>query len=105
MSDFGIPREALGQAEVRHARLIVRVDQHIRGLQVAVQNPPLMGEVDRLGNRPQVLRRPSGRQRSVPGQVRQRRSRHIVHHQVMLALGEAHLMHRHDVRDAAGCRR
>ncbi len=42
--------DPLGQAEVGHVGVALAIQKDIRGLQVAVQDSPLMGVVDRVGD-------------------------------------------------------
>ena len=50
-SDPGrVARPRLGEAEVEHLHLAVRADLHVRGLEVAVDDPLLVGGLERLGD-------------------------------------------------------
>src|SRR5262249_43904642 len=57
----------LGQAEVRKVRLTCAIDEHIRGFEVAMQDPALMRVMDSLGQRleplgrqPELMKRKAG---------------------------------------------
>jgi len=57
--------ESLRQAKVRDARLIARVHQHVRWLEIAVQDALLMRVVNGFSNELDVTRGFRGRQRTV----------------------------------------
>ena len=94
---LGLGRDLLGQAEVRHARLIVGVDEDVRGLEVAVQDATLVRVVNRPGDGLQILRGALGRQNAFLGQTREIRSLHEIHHQEVLAFMHADFVDGHDV--------
>ena len=51
-----------GQAEIHQVRLVLRINQNVGGLQIAVQNTSLMGVVYRLGDGLEKGGRAPGRQ-------------------------------------------
>jgi hypothetical protein len=87
----------LGQAEVGQARLIVGVDEHVRGLEVAVQDALLVRIVDGLGNRLHVTRRALGGQRFLADERGKIPALHVVHREVGLAVLLARLVDADDV--------
>ena len=95
---FRIALQPPGQAEVHHVRLVLRVNQDVGGLQVAMQDAALMGVVDRLGDGLEITGRAPGRQRLVAHQPRQALPLDVVHHEEVPALVDAHLVDGDDVR-------
>ena len=63
---FAVVMQPLGQAEVGHARLVERVDQHVGRLEVAVQNAAFVRVVDGLGDGLDVTRGAAAGQRLRP---------------------------------------
>ena len=94
----GLALQALGQAEIGDARLVVGVDEHIRWFEVAVQDALLMRVVDRFGNGLEILSRAPGRQRNVPHQGGQTGAIHEIHREIVLAGVDPDFMDRDDVR-------
>ena len=60
MGQVGLGLNSPGQAEVGNVRLSLLVNQDVRRLQVAVEDTPLVGVVDRQGGRGHQPRRGPG---------------------------------------------
>ena len=86
--------QPLGQAEVGDEPRSLGIDEHVRGLQVAVQDPALVGVVHGPDHGEHAL---DFRARIAPGMLRQRGPLDELHRVVLLALVLAHLVDRHDV--------
>ena len=96
---FRLGFEPLGQAEVRHARLIGRgVNQHVRRLEIAMQHIPLVRKVDRFGDGLEIRGRLPGRQRTFGDELREGQSLDVIHREEVLPLGEADFVNGDDVR-------
>jgi hypothetical protein len=78
--------------------MVLRVNQHVRRLEVPMQDPPLMRVVNGPGDAPHIIGRQPGRQRLLPCPLRQAPAIHEVHREIRLALVLAHFMDGHDVR-------
>lgn len=88
--------QPLGQSEVGDARLICVVDEHIRWLEVTVQDVLLLGIMYRLGDGFHVTRRILGWQRAFVRQFSQVPARHVLHREIMLPLVFTGLINRYD---------
>jgi hypothetical protein len=77
---------------------VARAEQDVRGLDVAVDDPPLMGVCQRVRDFPGQAQRVVRRQRTFPVQpLAQRLSLHERHHVVQHAVHVARIVHRQDV--------
>ena len=90
--------QAFGQAKIGDARLVVAVNHHVGGLEVAVQNALRMRIVYRLGGQPYVARGLSGRQSAIAHELSQVLAFDIIHREEVLAGVDADLVDGHDVR-------
>ena len=90
--------EHFGQAEVGDPRPVLFVNNHIGGLEVAVQDAALVRVVHRPGQQPQDLRGAAGRQRPAAANLRQVAAGHQIHRVVWLAVHLAVVVDRDDVR-------
>ena len=75
-----------------HLRLVERVDEHIRRLEVTMQDALLVGVVNRLRNRPQIARCTRGWQRPATRNLRQAPARDVFHGEEVLAVLETDLV-------------
>src|SRR5438270_7609390 len=104
LSEFGIlspklgVRQALGQAKVSDARLVILVDEHVGRFEIPMENPALMRIVNSLSYGLQISRSLPGRQRFFPDKVCQALAFDVIHREVLLPLVLAHLVNGHDVR-------
>ncbi len=91
----------LGHAEVdhlRHGRIVVHRDHHVARLDVAVDDPLLMGVLDGLANRPKQLQPLPCRQVVLVAVLRDRNPAHQLHHEVRPArFGRSGVEHFGDV--------
>jgi hypothetical protein len=78
--------DPLGQAEVGDPQLVEAVDEHVGGLQVAVQRPLLMGVLDGIGQGAHVVGGAHGRERALADQGRQALPFDEIHREKALAL-------------------
>ena len=91
-------RLGLGQAEVGQVDVLVRVEQDVARLDVAVDQPARVGGVERTGDAADDPHRPLGRQRTLArDQLQQIGPVDVAHRQVQRALELARLVHRDDV--------
>ena len=86
-----------GQAEVRDARLVEGIEQHVRWFEVAVERAALVRILNGLGDKAHVLRRLGGGQRFFADERGQVLSLDIFHREVVLTIVLAHLVDGHDV--------
>ena len=91
-------RARLGDAEVRHQRVTVLVEQHVVGFHVAVDDAPPVRVVQRRRRLRHNGRDFHGRLRSLRDAVSQRAPRQIGHDDEQHALGFAGVDNRNDVR-------
>src|SRR5439155_20206072 len=94
----GVTIEPLGQAKVRDARLIARVHEDVRWLEIAVQDALAVRVVNGFGGEPDVTRGFRGRQRTVAHELGEVLSLDVIHREVMLAVVDAHVVNGDDVR-------
>jgi len=80
------------------ARLIVRVDEHVGGFQVAVQDASFVRVMNRVRDGLDVSRRAFGRQRLAVDEFCEVRPVHIIHNQKMLVVVDADFVNGDDVR-------
>lgn len=92
---FGIAFEPLDQSEVRHRGLVGTIDEDVRRFQVPMQDPMLVGIVNGFRGALHPLDAPPEIGHPKPGlcdDPGQAWTVHVVHHQVMLALLNAHFV-------------
>ncbi len=87
----------LGQAEVGHLRPIVLVEQHVAGLEVAMNNPAAVGIMHGPRRGLEVDRCPPAGQRSQGGALGEAGAADVLHREVRLAIVGADLVQRDDV--------
>ena len=96
-------RPALGQAEIRQVHVIrqarPRIDQHVRGLDIAVHQPRPVRRIQRAGHRRDHRRHPDRGQRPLPAQQPPHVTpRHEPHRDEQHPARLPGLIHRQDVR-------
>jgi hypothetical protein len=92
------PSSRFRQAEISDSRLIVGVDQHVRRLQVTVQDAPLVCIVDRPGNQLHVASGFLGRQRLWAHPLRKALAIHVIHGEKVPAFVDTHIVNCDNVR-------
>ena len=90
--------QLFGEAEVRDARLVEGVDEHVGRFEVAVQHAALVSIVDGLRDLLHVARGPSGRQRPRAHKVGKIVALNEIHREVGLAFHFAYFVDTDDVR-------
>ena len=85
----------LGQAEIGHVRTAFFIDQDIGGLEVAMQQPLVVGEVDGTADCRHHLR-PARRQRALGQPLRERVPLHVFHAEIGVAVCLPHFVDGHD---------
>ena len=90
--------EERGQAEIHEPHPAARVDQHVLGLDVAVDDPGLVGVLERLGDLWHEVEDVALGDRTVFQELPQARPLHIFHHQAVELLRLVDVEHRHDER-------
>ena len=98
LGQLGIALDPLGQAEVGDVGLALGVDHDVRGLQVAVQDAPLVRMVDGPGDRGHRLRGSLGSGGGFRQPLGEAAALDQLHREVAEALVLADLVDRHDVR-------
>ena len=97
--DAGIAVEPLGQAKIGDARLIGgRVNQHVRRLEIAMQDASLVRVMNRFGNELDVPRGFRAAQWTVAHELREVLALDVIHREVMLAVVDADVVNGDDVR-------
>jgi hypothetical protein len=87
----------LGQAEVRHVRLVPAVDEDVGGLEVPVDDPQFVGVVDGEGDVPEDHDLLPDRDRALPPPLRKGLTLDEFHGDVAPAVDDARFIDRHDV--------
>jgi hypothetical protein len=86
-----------GQAEVGHAGLILRVEEDLRGLEVAVQDAAFVRVMNRSRGALEIRGGLLVRQGTVPHDFRQALARNVVHGEEMPAFMDADFVDDHEV--------
>src|SRR5262245_28594133 len=86
------------EAEISHAGRVVFADEHVRGLEIPMENPASVRIFDRLSNGPGVLSRTPGRQWLISGKSCEIGTIDIIHDQEVLSVVNPHFVNRNDVR-------
>ena len=93
------PVHAGGDAEVREDRRTLRIDQHVRRLDIAVHDPYPMRGVQRSGQHDAQVEGLIGAQRAAPAPFPIRAERGVAEHQIpMTVIGDADGMDGQDGR-------
>jgi hypothetical protein len=94
-----------GQAEIEDLHRAVGADLHVRRFQVAVDDPGVMREFQRLGDLRRNRQRLVERKRALRDAVGQRRALDQLHHQRQVPPGRLQAVDRSDVRMVERCQK
>src|SRR4030095_2776341 len=95
--EAGIAIEPSRQTKIGDARLVVRVNQHVRGLEVAMENAALVRVMDRRGDKLDIAGGPGRGQRLLTHELRQAPARDVIHREIVPAFVDTHVVDRDDV--------
>jgi len=90
-------RSGLGQSEIEHLDAALVGDLDVAGLQIAMHDPRLVRDVERVGNLPRVIDRLVDRDRSRGDTIGKRVARYQLEHEGRLTAALDHVVNRGDV--------
>ena len=100
LRDRPLPRHQLRQPEIHQQRFPAFIQQHVRRLEIPMQDAPLMRMMDGARQLPHQRRSTLRREHQprLSQRLRQRPARHQPHHQIVPTLDLPETVHRDDVR-------